>query len=508
MAISFNRIPRNLRLRLFWAEMDPTKAGTFVNSRRMLVMGHKLAGGSMATLDLNRLGNTDSAIRLGGIGSMFARSHAALRINNGFDDVWGVAVPEPAAGAAATGAIAITHAAVSRGVLSLYVAGQKITAAVGAGDSVQTQATALYNAINANPESPVAATAPTNGNIPLVCKWKGETGNKIDLRMNYRGLMGGEETPTGTTFTITPMSGGAGVPDLSPVYSLLGDQEFETYINPWTDSGSLDEIDYEMGDGDDGRWGWRRQLYGHVVSARDDTFAALSTFGGTRNGPHQSTWGLKGSPTPVWERSAAFAAQCHRALMNDPARPLGTLPLLGVLAPAPADRFTKAEQNALLYDGISVSDEMPDGSLAIQQVITHYQTNAYGLDDNSMLKWNTLATYAYVIRSLRARISSRFPRAKLANDGTRFGAGQAVVTPALAKAEIFAHYRELEYIGLLENSDAAMRNTICERDIDNPDRLNVLYTPDFVNQLDVFALVAQYRLQFAPDLGQAAVPLV
>lgn len=508
MAISFNRIPRNLRLRLFWAEMDPTKAGTFVNSRRMLILGHKLAGGSMATLDLNRIGNADMGIRLGGIGSMFSRAHSALRINNGFDDVWGVAVPEPAAGQYAAGAVAITHAAVSRGTLSLYVAGQKVTAAVGAGDSQQSQATALYNAINANSELPITATAPTNGSIPVTCKWKGETGNNIDLRFNYRGLMGGEELPTGTTVAITPMAGGTGVPDLSPVYSLIGDQEFETYVNPWTDSAALDEIDLEMGDGDDGRWGWRRQLYGHVVSARDGSFASLSTFGGTRNGPHQTTWGLNGSPTPPWERAAAWAAQAHRALMNDPARPLGTLPILGVLAPAPADRFTKAEQNALLYDGISVSDELPDNSLAIQQVITHYQTNAYGLDDNSMLKWNTLATYAYVIRSLRARITSRFPRSKLANDGTRVGPGQAVVTPSLAKGEIFSHYRELEYVGLLENADAAMRNTIVERDIDNPDRLNVLYTPDLVNQLDVFALVAQYRLQFAPDLGQATVPLV
>lgn len=39
---------------------------------------------------------------------------------------------------------------------------------------------------------------------------------------------------------------------------------------------------------------------------------------------------------------------------------------------------------------------------------------------------------------------------------------------------------------------------IVERDPNNPNRLSVLFPPDLVNQLRVFALLYQFRLQY-PD---------
>ena len=37
---------------------------------------------------------------------------------------------------------------------------------------------------------------------------------------------------------------------------------------------------------------------------------------------------------------------------------------------------------------------------------------------------------------------------------------------------------------------------ICERDTNDPNRVNVLYPPDLINQLRVFAVLAQFRLQY------------
>lgn len=505
MAVSFNHIPDNLRLRLYWAEMDPSRAGTFTNNRRILVLGH--GTGTASDNTLYRLGSLGSARALAGRGSMLDRMIVALRKGNGFDDAWYIDVPEPSAGTKAAGTIEVTAAATAAGVIYLYIAGQKVTVAIASGDTAAQVATKINAAINAALDLPVTSTVST-ATVTLTCRWKGITGNDIDIRVNHLGALGSEVLPAGVAMTITAMDDGAGVPDLAAAFAALGDQEFETIVHCWTDTASLNAFDTEWGHGDDGRWGWQRQLYGHVWSAKRATFGDLSTFGDARNGGEQTTWGLYNSPTPPWEMAAVIGGVAHRALMEDPARPLGTLPLPGVMAPAEADRFTKAEKNALLYDGITVADELPDGTMQIQQVITHYQRNPYGLDDNALLKVNTKATYAYVMRSQRFRITQRFPRHKIANDGTRFGPGQAITTPAGIKAEIFAHYLELENLGLVENAEQAMRNTIVERDADNPDRVNVLYTPDFVNQLDVVAVVGQFRLQYAPDLGQNAVPAV
>ena len=509
MPVSFNHIPDNLRLRLYWAEMDPSKAGTFVNNRRILILGH----GTGAANDnaLYRFGSAASVRTLTGRGSMLDRMIVKLRGANGFDDAWFIDVPEPTAGVKATGSIEVTAGASVAGTLFLYIGGQRLQIGIVAGDDETDVATKIAAAINAAPDLPVTAVVvddEDDDTVALTCRWKGVTGNDIDIRVNYLGALGTETLPTSLALSITPMAGGTGVPDLEDAFAALGDQDFETIVHAWTDSGALNAFDTEWGHGDDGRWGWQRMLYGHVWSARNGTFGELSSFGDVRNGGEQSTWGLYGSPTPPWERAAVLGGVVHRALMEDPARPLGTLPLPGVLAPVEADRFTKAEKNALLFDGITVADENPDGSMQIQQVITHYQRNPYGLDDNALLKVNTKATYAYVMRSQRLRIVQRFPRHKIANDGTRFGPGQAITTPSGIKGEIYAHYREMEWIGLLENAEQAMRNTIVERDVDNPDRVNVLYAPDFVNQLDVFAVISQFRLQYAPDLGQQSVPVI
>jgi hypothetical protein len=37
---------------------------------------------------------------------------------------------------------------------------------------------------------------------------------------------------------------------------------------------------------------------------------------------------------------------------------------------------------------------------------------------------------------------------------------------------------------------------LVERDPQNPNRLNVLYPPDLINQLRIFAVLAQFRLQY------------
>src|SRR6185312_3745291 len=103
-------------------------------------------------------------------------------------------------------------------------------------------------------------------------------------------------------------------------------------------------------------------------------------------------------------------------------------------------------------------------------------------------------TLAKILRNQRQAITSKYPRHKLADDGTRFGAGQAIVTPKIIKAELVAQYRVDEFNGLVENGKAFKDNLIVERDPNDVNRINVLYPPDLVNQLRIFAVLAQFRL--------------
>jgi phage tail sheath gpL-like len=183
-------------------------------------------------------------------------------------------------------------------------------------------------------------------------------------------------------------------------------------------------------------------------------------------------------------------------LLNDPARPLQTLPLYGVMAAPKGSRFTARERNALASAGLAVQDVRADGTVQISREATTYQTNAYGVSDTAYGLVTTLATLARVFRNQKQAITSKYGRHKLANNGTRFGPGQAIVTPNIIRAELVAQYADDEFVGLVENVAAFKANLIVERDSSNPDRLNILYPPDLVNQLRIFAVLAQFRLQY------------
>lgn len=165
---------------------------------------------------------------------------------------------------------------------------------------------------------------------------------------------------------------------------------------------------------------------------------------------------------------------------------------------APMMRGDITQSSFALTHGIATA-YTEGGVLRIQRDITTYKKNAYGVADNSYLDSETLHTSAYVLRRLKTVITSKYGRHKLANDGTRFGPGQAIVTPAVIKGELLSTYRQMEREGIVENYDLFKAHLIVERDANDPSRINVLYPPDYVNQLRVFALLNQFRLQYAEE---------
>ena len=102
--------------------------------------------------------------------------------------------------------------------------------------------------------------------------------------------------PLGLTLTLPAtgiLTGGTGVPEFDDAIANLGEQEFEYVAMPFTDSTSLMAWELEYGFSDDGRWGWKRQLFGHIFSAKRGAYADLITFGETRNSGVMSIMGFE-----------------------------------------------------------------------------------------------------------------------------------------------------------------------------------------------------------------------
>jgi phage tail sheath gpL-like len=499
MPISFNQIPANWRMPLYWVELDPSKAGLGTYAGRSLLVGimNSAAGANKGTATPDvpiAVASQAQADALFGQGSMLAEMFKAFYANNWANEVWGLPVAEPT-GAAAAGSILVATPPTAAGTIDLYISGHNVPVYVGASDTVDQIGTSIAAAITANPNLPVTAVA-TAGSVAVTAKFKGTSGNEIRLSDSYYGTVGGEMLPTGVSLTYTQPTGGTGDPVFTNAISNLGEAEIDYVCMPFTDSTSMLAWETEFGFSDTGRWGFVRQHYGQIFNAKRGIYSDLLTFGATRNSAQMSVLGIEvGSPTPSYAWAAAYCAKAARALLNDPARPLQTLQLESCLPAQSHFRFLLSELNALAYGGIATQRTMTTVPVIMRESTT-YTKNLYGNTDDAYELVTTPATLTKLLRNQRQAITSKFPRHKLADDGTRFGAGQAIVTPKIIKAELVAEYRIDEFNGLVENGKAFKANLIVERDTNDPNRVNVLYPPDLVNQLRVFAVLAQFRLQY------------
>lgn len=498
MTISMNTIPANTLVPLFYAEMDNSAANTSQDSAPSLLIGHANNDATIATNSLVLMPSADYARQICGPGSQLARMVAAYRKADPFGELYVIAVPE-SAGAAATVVMTVTGEATETGTVNLYIGRTRIQAVVINGDDVATVASSIKDAINADLTLPLTATAAA-GVVTLIARHKGLSGNEIPVTLNYYGFGGGEVLPAGVQIAIAAGAAGSGAPVLTGAVAAMADEPFDYIGLPFSDTASINTLVTEMND-TSGRWSYARQLYGHVYSAKIGTLSELVTAGDQLNQQHITLAGYeKDTQTPADELTASRTARAAVFIRNDPARPTQTGELVDMLPAPKGKRFTMTEQQTLLSHGVATA-YVESGILRIQRDVTTYKKNAYGVADNSYLDSETLHTSAYVLRRLKSVITSKYGRHKLANDGTRFGPGQAIVTPAVIKGELLTTYRQLERAGIVENYELFKTHLIVERDASDPNRLNTLFPPDYVNQLRVFAVVNQFRLQYQEEVA-------
>lgn len=491
MTISFNEIPVNLRTPGVYVEFDNSNAvkGLPGMPYRSLIIGQRLSTGTVAELIPTRISSADQAREYFGAGSMLAQSAGAWFANNRFTETWAIALEDLGAGVDATGTVTATGTATAAGTLNIYIGGRRVQVAIASADDGDAAATAIAAAITAADDIPVTAVVNgvTTNQVDLTAVHAGVIGNDIDVRVNYYQ---GDAVPAGLSMTVVAMSGGSGNPDLADVVTAMGDEWYNIIVNPYVDAANLTVLETELAD----RWGPIRSIEGHAFGAAVGSQATLSALGDGRNSPHSTIMGTNSSPTLTWEFAAVVAAVTAYHANIDPARPFQTLGMDTIMAPAETDRFTLQERNLLLYDGISTFVIAAGGNCLVERLITTYKENAFGTEDPSYLDVNTMLTLGYLRYSFRARFAQKFPRHKLADDGTRFGAGQAILTPKIAKAECFALFRQWEDAGLVENFDDFKANIIVERNTTDVNRLDILLPPDIINQLRVTAAQIGFRL--------------
>lgn len=490
MAISFNQIPTTQRAPFVYAEFDNSNAvqGPALMPYKELVVGQRLATGTVAAGVLTRCTSAAQAAQYFGAGSMLAQMAEAHFANNKVTETWFLALADDGAAVAASGSVTV-GGTIAAGSIVLYVGGRRLTVGVAAGDTAAEVATAIAAAINARSDLPVTAQvdAETDEQVNITARQKGVAGNGIDVRHSYHQ---GEALPAGMTLTfsgagtvdgspstpwewaaataavaayygnidparpfqtlelkaVLPPKDGAGMrltngatnPDTSGIWATVGDEHFNVIAWPYTDAANLLALETELTD----RTGPLRQIEAHAIAAAYGSHSTLGTLGDSRNSQHLSIMGTGGI-------------------------------------------FTLQERNLLLFDGISTFKVDAGGKVRIERLITTYKVSGNGAEDPSYLDVNTLMTLAYLRYDFRNFLLRKYPRHKLADDGTRYGEGQAIITPKIGKAEAIARFRLWEEMGLVEGADQFKRDLIVERNAGDANRLDFYLPPDLVNQFRI-----------------------
>lgn len=495
LAVPFHNIPDNLRVPFMFAEVDNSKANTQPFTQRALLIGQKTSAGTLAANVAVICPSQSDGRTAAGAGSILAGMIDAYRGGDQFGEMWVLPLADDGSAVAATGSMTFTGPTTAVGTLSLYVAGRLVSIAIASGQSAAQVATTVAAALMGTSGLPVTAAVDgvVTTKVNLTARNAGECGNDIDVRVNYKGVPGGEALPAGLAVTFVAMASGTTNPVLTTAIANLPERPFDFIVCSLTDATSLAAIAALLNDAT-GRWSYLSQVYGHCWISKRGSAGTNASFATGLNNQHFTNIPFQDSPTPPWKWAAAFAGVDAVSLRADPGVPLQTLIVPGVLAPPDASQWKlPVRNNTLLYGGCSTWTVDASGNVVIENIITTYVTNVQGQADDSYLQVETMFLIPFVLRAFSSLVSIKYARKKLAADGTRLLPNSNTVTPSMIRADIIAKYRELEGGGYVQNAAAFAAALIVEKDTAHPNRVNMLLPATFIEQFRVFAVLLQFR---------------
>lgn len=461
--IAFDTIPASIRKPGAYIEFNTKLAVRTLpsNKQRLLIIGQRLAAGTVAALVPTSVFSDAQAAEYFGRGSMLHQMIQAAITANRYVEIQAIAVDDAAGSAAAVSTVTLAGTATAAGTVTLSIGGVSIQAAVSSGQNAAAVAATLLPLLTAQTDWPVTTSVSGSG-ITVTARNKGTLGNDVAIEFT-------SATP-GITATIAQTTAGSVDPDITATLAAMVASSHEVIVTPYNTQSALTTLRTHI----DNRSDSIEQRGCIGVFASRGTLSAATTLAGQINSGRIVGGLLPSTTTPSYRLAAALAAVI--AAEEDPARPLNNLQLVGVAVPNLANRLSRTEQENALANGVTPLMVGPGEQVQIVRAVTTYTTSAAGVPDISLLDVTTIRTLDYVRRACRERIVLRFPRDKLSNR-----------TPAKVRSELLDVLLKLEELEIVEAVEDNQDGLIVERDLQDPNRLNARIPTDVVNGLHVFA---------------------
>jgi len=471
MTITFKQMPTARRTPGRYTEINPVIAnrGLSADPIRVLVIGQRLTAGVKAALDLVEVTGADNASSYFGAGSMLARMFEAAFDANPYLYAFGLALDDDGAGVAATQTITVTGPATGDGVISVWIAGERVDCVYSAGDAATDIAAALAAAITAalTPDLPMVGTNPTppSPTVTLTARNKGTLGTDIDVHIEVT-------SGTGAGATVAAGISGATDPDLQDALDIVILEDFDFIIVGHTDATNLGDLETHLTDlvhplkslGAVGVYG-----YSDGTISNATTLAAnFSTCGFLSHGYARHS--------PTWDPEIAARYGAVLASQSDPSLPYNNL-ATGILPPwASQNDPTSTEVESLLWAGVTPLVRGAGEEVRIIRAITTYTENDAGGADDAWLDVTVARTLFYIREQVNNMLATKYPRDK--NTATR---------RAAIRQDILALLKLMEQAEIVENVEDNADGVLVEVNGSDPNRCDYVIPADIVDGLHVLA---------------------
>ena len=474
-SIQFTSIPSDSRIPGRPTEYNAEQAVSTLPTvgNKMLILGQRTSSGIASDSTSYQIFSSADAVLYGGQGSVIAlTAEAALKANPSLD-LSIVTMSDAGASADSTGSIAFAGDSTTAGNIDVWIGNVNFNVAVTAADTSAAIATNVQSAISDKEHLLPITSSVAAGTVTVVARNKGSLGNNIPISSKQN-----EMSTAGVTTTIVQPTGGSGDPDPSDALTGVYPGRYNILVSTLNDDTNLGYVKTHLnnvsGPTED------RPGIGVFGNTVNDVGTIQDQCGTTLNGERLTCGFLpyvkstERGHSLDYEIAGAYAAVI--AFETDPARPLNGLPLVGIAPSAIEYRLSRSQQESLLENGVTPLVPGVGEAVQIVRAISTYITNSTGTKDIAYLDITTIRTLDYIRLAIETREALRFPRSKLSSR-----------TPDAVRAQIIDVLRQLESLKIVERVTENLRGIICERDSQDPNRLNALIPADIVNGLMVLA---------------------
>jgi len=296
--ISFAQIPFSIRKPGKYFEFNTQLAVRTLpnNKQKMLIIGQRLAAGSVAQLVATKVFSDAEAATYFGAGSIAHLMVRAAIKANPYLDLTVCALDDHATNPVARiHTLAITGPATRSGELTLWVGNVSYSIGIASEDTATAITTALKNALDNDPALPFTVAMDTT-TLTFTAKNKGTVANQIDFAIKI--------TAAGVTGTFTATTPGSVDPLLATALAAVFAGEYDIIAVPFYDATSYAALKTHL----DNVSGPMEQRSAIGVFGYDGVLADCTTLTSTINSGRILGAYLRGSKSPAYEIGAAMAA--------------------------------------------------------------------------------------------------------------------------------------------------------------------------------------------------------